>query len=85
MCETGHLIIRARAGTGKTTSGVEGLCRIDGKPTSIVGSPQQLVIWEAMRRGPKPESIGFVAFNRPIAQQLKKRVPVLGRGHGEAY
>ena len=72
---TGHLIARARAGTGKTTSGVEGLHHVRGTPTGLKGSPQQEAIWAAMKNMKKPESIAFLAFNRPIANTLKKKVP----------
>lgn len=72
-----HLIVEARAGTGKTTTLVEGLRRIKGAPTSgFVPSPQQQAVFDAMElsRG-KVNSICFVAFNKSIADELKTRVP----------
>jgi len=71
-----HLIVQARAGTGKTFTLVEGLNRIMGKPTpGIIPSPQQAAVWEAMQDGPRPGSATFVAFNRSIAQELVRKVP----------
>ena len=72
-----HLIVEARAGTGKTTTLVEGLRRIKGAPTpGFVPSPQQQAVFDAMElsRG-KVNSICFVAFNKSIADELKTRVP----------
>lgn len=71
-----HLLINARAGTGKTFSVIEGVKRILGTPSNVVGSAQQETIWEAMEEGSKPGSICFVSFNRAIAQELAKRVPI---------
>lgn len=72
-----HLIVEARAGTGKTTTLVEGLRRIKGCPTpGFVPSPQQAAVFAAMEmsRG-KINTICFVAFNKSIADELKTRVP----------
>lgn len=72
-----HLIVEARAGTGKTTTLIEGLKRIKGVPTpGFVPSPQQQAVFEAMEmsRG-KVNTICFVAFNKSIAAELKSRVP----------
>ena len=71
-----HLIIEARAGTGKTTTLIEGLKLVTGK--GIVGispSYQQDRIWEAMQKSESPKSICFVAFNKSIATELQERVP----------
>ncbi len=77
-----HLIIEARAGTGKTTTLVEGLKVIIGRKNlsfkddpSITPSIQQAAIWEAMSRPPMPVSVCFVAFSKPIATELQRRVP----------
>jgi len=71
-----HLIVEARAGTGKTTTLVEGLKRIKGIPSSFIPSSQQEAIWDSMElsRG-KVSSICFVAFNKSIATELQQRVP----------
>lgn len=73
--QASHLIIEARAGTGKTTTLVEGLKRVKGLPSPFTPSPQQAAIWEAMAQGPAPQSICFVAFNKSIAVELQRRVP----------
>lgn len=71
-----HLVVEARAGTGKTFTLVEGLKRIKGQPTpGVKGSPQQEAVWAAMVKGAKPESVTFCAFNRSIADELARRVP----------
>lgn len=71
-----HLIIEARAGTGKTTTLVEGLKLVLGGLTAFRPSEQQDVIWRAMRQSKgMARSVGFVAFNRGIATELQARVP----------
>lgn len=71
-----HLIIEARAGTGKTTTLIEGLKRMKGLDSRLVPSPQQAKVWEAMERsGEAAKTICFVAFNKSIAEELKQRVP----------
>lgn len=72
-----HLIIEARAGTGKTTTLIEGLKRVKGIASTMVPSEQQAAIWDLLElsRG-VAKSICFVAFNKSIASELKTRVPV---------
>ncbi len=72
-----HLIVEARAGTGKTTTLIEGLKRIKGMPTpGFVPSPQQQAVFDSMELSKgKASSICFVAFNKSIAAELKSRVP----------
>jgi len=71
-----HVIVIARAGTGKTTTLVEGLKRVKGLPTSIEPSPQQAAVWEQMELSKgKARTICFVAFNKSIATELRQRVP----------
>lgn len=71
-----HLIITARAGTGKTTTLVEGLKRLVGLQSDLVPSPQQEKIWDEMAKSAgKAKSICFVSFNKSIAIELGKRVP----------
>lgn len=71
-----HLIVEARAGTGKTTTLVEGLKRVLGLPSSLTPSPQQAKVWEAMELSKgKVNSIAFCAFNKSIATELQSRVP----------
>jgi superfamily I DNA/RNA helicase len=72
-----HLIVEARAGTGKTTTLIEGLKRLRGVPTpGFVPSPEQEAVFRSMElsRG-FDRTIGFVAFNKSIATELQSRVP----------
>lgn len=70
-----HLIIEARAGCGKSTTIIEGARFILGQTSSLTPSPQQQAIWDSMSLSKGAHSIGFVAFNRSIAAELKNRVP----------
>ncbi len=71
-----HVVVIARAGTGKTTTLVEGLKVLKGLPTSITPSPQQKAVWDAILLSKnRCRSVCFAAFNKSIAEELKKRVP----------
>lgn len=70
-----HLIVEARAGTGKTTTLIEGLKKLKGLPTSIEPSPQQAAVWEQMALSKDVKTLCMVAFNKSIAEELKRRVP----------
>jgi superfamily I DNA/RNA helicase len=71
-----HLIVEARAGTGKTFTLVEGLNRLRGMPTKgIIPSPQQSAVWESMERSASIASTTFVAFNKSIASELQRKIP----------
>jgi superfamily I DNA/RNA helicase len=76
-----HLIIEAGAGTGKTTTLVEGLNVLLGVTPKIEPSEQQLAIWMALAKSiPEEKSFfegtaAFVAFNKSIADELKRRIP----------
>lgn len=71
-----HVIVEARAGTGKTTTLIEGLKRVKGIPTKIIPSPQQEAVWTSMEQSKgNAQTICFVAFNKAIAEELKSRVP----------
>jgi DNA helicase II / ATP-dependent DNA helicase PcrA len=70
-----HVIVEARAGTGKTTTLIEGLKRVKGLPVSISPSPQQAAVWEAMEQSKGAQSVCFAAFNKSIATELQRRVP----------
>lgn len=70
-----HVIIEARAGTGKTTTLIEGLKVLRGIEPSITPSPQQSDIWEQMKLSSDAKTVCFVAFNKSIADTLKQRVP----------
>lgn len=70
-----HLIIEARAGTGKTTTLLEGLKRIYGLPSHLTPSPQQAAVWEAMQLSSRPRFACFAAFNNSIAKELERKIP----------
>lgn len=70
-----HLLIDAKAGTGKTTTLIEGMRFVMGGVPRIRGTEQQKDIWEAMAKDGKPGSMAFMAFNKSIAEELQKRVP----------
>lgn len=71
-----HVVVIARAGTGKTTTLVEGLKALKGLPTSIDPSPQQRAVWDAILLSKdRCKSVCFAAFNKTIAEELKARVP----------
>lgn len=71
-----HLIVEARAGTGKTTTLVEGLKRVKGLPSTLVPSEQQAAVWASMELSRNTaRTICFVAFNKSIATELQRRVP----------
>lgn len=70
-----HLIIIARAGTGKTTTGICGLQAMKGIRPLVTPSPQQKLIWDSFALSKDVTSICMVAFNKSIADELQRRVP----------
>ena len=73
--EAPHVMIIARAGTGKTTTLIEGLKHIKGMDTKIKPSPQQKLIWEQMESSKEAKTICICSFSNTIVDTLKKRVP----------
>ncbi len=70
-----HVIVQARAGTGKTTTLIEGLKVVKGIGSSLTPSPQQQAVWDQMALSNDAKSVCFVAFNKAIATELQRRVP----------
>lgn len=70
-----HVIVVARAGSGKTTTLVEGLKEMKGIGSKLVPSPQQRAVWDAICQSRGARSVCFVAFNKSIATELQQRVP----------
>jgi len=70
-----HVVVEARAGTGKTTTLIEGLKRLKGLVTTITPSPQQKAVWDALELSKDARTVCFVAFNKSIAAELASRVP----------
>lgn len=70
-----HLMVNALAGTGKTTTIIEGVKYLRNRPVSITPSDQQQAIWDALKQSKQAETIAIVAYNNSAANELKKRVP----------
>lgn len=71
-----HVIVVARAGTGKTWTLVEGIKKVLGLPVAGTPSPQQAEVWRYMEMSKgKAKSICFCAFGNAIAAELKSKVP----------
>lgn len=71
-----HIIVRARAGCGKTFTAVNGVSRVyDVSDPRIIPSEQQKVIWEALELTKNPRSTTFCAFNRDISQEMARKIP----------
>lgn len=73
--EAPHVIVIARAGTGKTTTSVGSLNYLRKTPNVFTPSPQQQAIFDAIAQE-TPESVHMVAFNKSIAMELEKRLPL---------
>lgn len=80
---TEALIVQATAGSGKTTTIVDGIthCVSDREvDLSYTPSDEQREIWEWMaERIDATKDVVFLAFNKSIATELKERIV-----HGEA-
>ena len=72
-----HIQVRALAGTGKTTTLVEGMKVIKGMTAAITPSPQQAAVWDALKEG-KNGTIRFNAFGKAIADELSRRLQGFG-------
>lgn len=75
VSEAPHVIVIARAGTGKTTTLVEGLKLVKRLKTPLRPSEQQEAVWNQMRKSSSARTVCFVAFNKSIAIELQNRVP----------
>lgn len=72
-----HVEVQALAGTGKTTTVVEGMAVVKGVGTTITPSGQQAAVWEQMRLG-RSDSIRFCAFGNAIASTLEIKLEERG-------
>jgi DNA helicase-2/ATP-dependent DNA helicase PcrA len=72
-----HVQVQALAGTGKTTTLVEGMRLIKGQTPAIKPSEQQQAVWDSMQLG-KHDSIRFAAFGKAIATELQDRLTAFG-------
>lgn len=71
-----HVMVTARAGTGKTTTLIKGAGLLVDIDPGITPSPQQQAVWDAilMSKG-KAKNICFATLTNTIADELKRRVP----------
>ena len=72
--DTKNVICRAGAGCGKTSTAIAGINLIRGKKPEFKGTSQQEAIWDSMMSKGATD-IAIVAFNKPIAEELKSKVP----------
>lgn len=68
-----HLVVVARAGTGKSSTIEEAVRRIFLGKGKLNGSEQQEAIWAYIRSQPDPVSCAVVAFNRAISEDMQTR------------
>lgn len=74
--EGSHIVIVARAGTGKTTTLIGGLRAMRGEePLPYPPSAQQCDIFRALSHFSSARFVGLVAYNKSIADELRSRVP----------
>lgn len=72
----GHVMITARAGTGKSFTMEIAACRQSGiRRADVVGSEQQEQIWKDILRYSKPERMAGMAFNTTIAGEMEESMP----------
>lgn len=72
-----HLEVQALAGTGKTTTVIEGIKVLKGFGSNLTPSTQQAEVWKAMGLG-KNDSIRVSAFSSKITEELKSRLDRFG-------
>lgn len=74
-----HLIVIARAGTGKTFTLTKGLANTFGiAQPDVIPSDQQRAVWDAMNESKgriRNSATAMVCFNNGIAAELKNKVP----------
>jgi DNA helicase-2/ATP-dependent DNA helicase PcrA len=68
-------MVKARAGTGKTTTLIGGLDRVTGGTPKITPSEQQALVWDSLEESKNARFICMCAYNASIARVLKDRVP----------
>lgn len=70
-----HLCVVARAGTGKTTTMIEGLNVLFGNGSKFTPSKQQKAIWDEIKKSKDAKSVTFCCFNKSIQKELERKVP----------
>lgn len=72
-----HLECAALAGTGKTTTIVQGMVDAKGGRPSITPSEQQREIWKLLKEG-RNDSVRISSFNTSITNEMKDKVAKAG-------
>ena len=72
-----HLEVSALAGTGKSTTAVQGLIAAKGGKPSITPSAQQSEIWDSLKLG-KLDSVRISSFNASITNEMKDKIEKAG-------
>jgi DNA helicase-2/ATP-dependent DNA helicase PcrA len=74
--DASHMMIEARAGTGKSFTMYEAARRLMGrKGKGVVGSPEQEEIWRQVRQREIPRSITAVTFLKSMEEEMKAKMP----------
>ncbi len=70
-----HIVVNAGAGTGKTSTSINGLNLWAGQKTEWTPSDEQQAIWDALCVGDLPKSVTMCAFNKSIATEASRVMP----------
>lgn len=68
-----HLEVQALAGTGKTTTVIEGIKELKGVRSGLTPSEQQAEVWKSMGLG-RHDTVRVSAFSSKITEELKGRL-----------
>ena len=75
-----HVEVSALAGTGKTTTMIQGLVVLKGGTPSITPSPQQEAVWEEILKSSPSDSVRVSAFNKTISEEAGRKMDLEGLG-----
>lgn len=70
-----HIMVRALAGTGKTTVSTKGLAKLLGLAPGITPSEEQAAIWDEIMLSKGVFSLGMTSFSNAIVKELRERAP----------
>jgi hypothetical protein len=73
-----HIVVIARAGTGKTWTGINGMRVMRGMEPQAPPSDQQQAIWDTLLESKDASSICFTAYNNPIATDIQTKIEESG-------
>ena len=71
-----HLIVRAGAGTGKTTTVCNGVAVMKGYKALVSPTPEQQAVWTEMAKENMPGSVHLTSFSTSAAEQLMSKTKV---------